>query len=85
MTQLRKFFIGVEAEAGQAVVLIAIVLLAMLMMVGLAIDAGQVYSARRAMQEAADAAAYAAAVTLYQGGTQAQALYDCGGLVSTQR
>ena len=73
MKHLRKFFIGVEAEAGQAVVLIAIVLLAMLMMVGLAIDAGQVYSARRAMQESADAAAYAAAVTLYQGGTQAQA------------
>ena len=73
MNQLRKFFIGVEAEAGQALILIAILLLAMLMMVGLAIDAGQVYSARRAMQESADAAAYAAAVTLYQGGTQAQA------------
>ena len=73
MKQLRKFFTGVEAEAGQAVVLIAIVLLAMLMMVGLAIDAGQLYSARRAMQESADAAAYAAAVTLYQGGNQAQA------------
>lgn len=73
MKQLRKFLIGAEAELGQAVVLVAIVLLAMLMMVGLAIDAGQLYSARRAMQEAADAAAYAAAVTLYQGGTQAQA------------
>ena len=73
MTQLRKFVIGAEAELGQAVVLIAIVLLGMLMMVGLAIDAGQLYSARRAMQEAADAAAYAAAVTLYQGGTQTQA------------
>ena len=73
MKQLRKFLIGAEAEAGQAVVLIAIVLLGMLMMVGLAIDAGQLYSARRAMQESADAAAYAAAVTLYQGGTQAQA------------
>lgn len=73
MKELRKFLIGAEAELGQAVVLIAIVLLAMLMMVGLAIDAGQLYSARRAMQESADAAAYAAAVTLYQGGTQAQA------------
>jgi len=59
-------------------VLIAIVLLAMLMMVGLAIDAGQLYSARRAMQESADAAAYAAAVTLYQGGTQAQAFAAAG-------
>jgi Putative Flp pilus-assembly TadE/G-like len=73
MKQLRKFLIGADAELGQAVVLIAIVLLGMLMMVGLAIDAGQLYSARRAMQESADAAAYAAAVTLYQGGTQAQA------------
>jgi hypothetical protein len=73
MKQLRKFLIGAEAELGQAVVLIAIVLLGMLMMVGLAIDAGQLYSARRAMQESADAAAYAAAVTLYQGGTQSQA------------
>ena len=73
MTKLRAFWCGVEAEAGQAIVLIAITMLAMLMIVGLAIDAGQLYSARRAMQEAADAAAYAGAVTLYQGGTQAQA------------
>ena len=73
MSTLRKFFVGAEAEVGQAVILIAIVLLGMLMMVGVAIDAGQVYSARRAMQEAADAAAYAGAVTLYQGGSQGQA------------
>jgi Flp pilus assembly protein TadG len=71
---MRTFFIGAQAEAGQAIVLIAIVLLGMLTMVGLAIDAGQLYSARRAMQEAADAAAYAGAVTLYQGGTQTQAI-----------
>ncbi|OLC54912.1 MAG: hypothetical protein AUH85_10540 [Chloroflexi bacterium 13_1_40CM_4_68_4] len=70
---LRAFFIGSESEGGQAIILIAITLLGMLMMVGVAIDAGQVYSARRAMQEAADAAAYAASVTLYQGGSQAQA------------
>lgn len=73
MTQLRTFLSGAQAELGQAVVLIAIVLLAMLMMVGLAIDAGQLYSARRTMQEAADAAAYAAAVTLYRGGAPAAA------------
>jgi len=70
---LKKFFIGSEAELGQAVVLIAITLLGMLMIVGVAIDAGQVYSARRAMQEAADAAAYAGAVTIYNGGSQGQA------------
>lgn len=73
MRQLRCFFLGAEAEGGQAIVLIAITLLGMLMMVGVAIDAGQLYSARRAMQEAADAAAYAGAVTLYQGGTQTAA------------
>ena len=70
---LRAFWSGKDSEAGQAIVLIAITMLAMLMIVGLAIDAGQVYSARRAMQEAADAAAYAGSVTLYQGGTQTQA------------
>ena len=73
LNTLRKFFVGGEAEAGQALILIAMVFLGMLMMVGVAIDAGQVYSARRAMQEAADAAAYAGAVTLYQGGSQGQA------------
>ncbi len=73
MRALKNFFAGTEAEFGQALILIAIVFLGMLMMVGVAIDAGQVYSARRAMQEAADAAAYAGAVTLYQGGSQGQA------------
>jgi hypothetical protein len=73
MKALRSFFRGDQSEGGQAIILIAITLLGMLMMVGLAIDAGQVYSARRAMQEAADAAAYAGSVTLYEGGSQAQA------------
>jgi len=73
MRRLRAFAIGRESEDGQAIVLIAMTLLAMLMMVGVAIDAGQVYSARRAMQEAADAAAYAGSVTLYQKGSQDQA------------
>jgi len=51
--------------------MVAIVLTALLMSVGLAIDSGQLYFAHRAMQEAADAAAYAGAVVLYQpGGTQ---------------
>ena len=73
MRKLTGFWIGAEAEAGQAIVLIAVTLLGMLVMVGLALDAGQLYSVRRAMQEGADAAAYAASITLYQGGTQAQA------------
>ncbi len=72
MKRFGAFWHGPESENGQAIILIAITMLGMLMMVGLAIDAGQLYSARRAMQEAADAAAYAGSVTLYQGGTQAQ-------------
>lgn len=70
---VRKFWRGGESEGGQAVVLIAIVFLAMLMVVGLAIDAGQLYVARRTMQEAADAGAYAGAVVRYQGGSVGQA------------
>lgn len=53
-------------EGGQAVVLIAVTLLGLIMMVGLAIDAGQLYTARRSAQEAADAGAYAGAVVHYQ-------------------
>ena len=73
MTTLRAFFRAGEGEAGQAILLVATTMLGMLMMVGLAIDAGQLYSARRTMQEAADAGAYAGAVVLYQKGTQAEA------------
>lgn len=46
--------------------LVAITMTAMLFAVGLAIDTGQLFVARRAAQEAADAAAYAGAVVLYQ-------------------
>jgi Flp pilus assembly protein TadG len=72
MTTLRRFF--AREEEGQAVVLLAILMLALLFMVGLAIDAGQLYSNKRFEQEAADAAAFAGAVILYQGGTGAQAV-----------
>jgi Flp pilus assembly protein TadG len=72
MKQLRSFF-GNEGEEGQALILFAILMLALLFAVGLAIDAGQLYSAKRTEQEAADAAAFAGAVVLYQGGTGAQA------------
>ncbi|HEV8536095.1 MAG TPA: pilus assembly protein TadG-related protein [Candidatus Limnocylindria bacterium] len=74
MNSLRRFFFGREGEQGQAVVLFAILMLALLFAVGLAIDAGQLYSAKRTEQEAADAAAFAGAVVLYQGGTNAQAI-----------
>jgi Flp pilus assembly protein TadG len=74
MNSLRRFFGRDGGEEGQAVVLFAIMLLALLFAVGLAIDAGQLYSAKRAEQEAADAAAFAGAVVLYQGGTGAEAI-----------
>ena len=63
-----------EGEGGQAVILFAILMLALLFMVGLAIDAGQLYSSKRTEQEAADSAAFAGAVILYQGGSGAQAI-----------
>lgn len=68
MRPLRRFQDLAREEDGQAIVLIATVLLGMLMFVGLAIDAGQLYVARRTAQEAADAGAYAAAVYIYQSG-----------------
>ncbi len=54
-------------------ILAAAMMLMLIMMVGLAIDAGRLYGVRRTMQEAADAGAYAGAVVLYQKGTQQQA------------
>jgi len=65
---MRRFFAG--DEEGQALVLGALMFLTMLFFVGLAIDAGQLYVAKRTEQEAADAAAFAGAVVLYQGGAQ---------------
>jgi hypothetical protein len=74
MNALNRFFGRDDGEEGQAVVLFAIVMLALLFAVGLAIDAGQLYSAKRSEQEAADAAAFAGAVVLYQQGTGAEAI-----------
>jgi Flp pilus assembly protein TadG len=74
MNSFRRFFGRDNGEEGQAVVLFAILMLALLFAVGLAIDAGQLYSAKRSEQEAADAAAFAGAVVLYQQGTGAQAI-----------
>ena len=63
--QVHRFF-GRDEEEGQALILFAIVTLALLFAVGLAIDGGQLYSAKRTEQEAADAAAFAGAVVVYQ-------------------
>jgi Flp pilus assembly protein TadG len=67
MNSLRRF-LGRDGEEGQAVVMFAIIMLALLFAVGLAIDAGQLYTAKRTEQEAADAAAFAGAVVIYQNG-----------------
>ncbi len=66
MSTFRRFWRGSTSEGGQAIVLIAITFLGMLMAVGLAIDSGQLFVARRTAQEAADAGAYAGAVYIYQ-------------------
>jgi Flp pilus assembly protein TadG len=66
-------FFGRESEGGQALVMIAIVFMALMFAVGLAIDAGQLFASKRTQQETADAAAFAGAVVLYQGGTVLQA------------
>jgi hypothetical protein len=60
-------------EGGQAILIVATTMLAMLFMVGLAMDAGQLYNGRRTAQEAADSAAFAGAVVLYQSGTSSDA------------
>jgi Flp pilus assembly protein TadG len=71
MSTLRRFL--TRDAHGQAIVLVALVFMVLLFAVGLAVDAGQLYSAKRTQQEAADSAAFAGAVVLYQGGTAAQA------------
>lgn len=72
MRTLWSFF-GRGSGGGQAIVMIAIIFMALMFAVGLAIDAGQLFAAKRGQQEAADAGAFAGAVVLYQGGTVLQA------------
>ena len=71
MNALRRFF-GRDQD-GQAIVLVAVLILGLLVAVGLAIDSGELFNGRRTAQEAADAGAFAGAVVLYQGGTVTQA------------
>ncbi len=60
-------------EGGQALVLIALAIAALMLGIGLALDTGQLFVARRAMQTASDAAAWAGATVLYSGGNASQA------------
>ncbi len=57
-----------EDQAGQAIILGALVFMTLLFAVGLAIDTGQLFVAKRTEQEAADAASFAGAIVIYQGG-----------------
>ena len=58
---------------GQALIIIAVALGALLLGIGLGLDTGQLFVARRAIQTAADAGAWAGATVLYAGGSAAQA------------
>jgi len=60
-------------EGGQALILIAAALGGLLLGIGLALDTGQLFVARRAAQTAADAGAWAGAAVLYAGGSAALA------------
>ena len=62
--------LGRAGEEGQALVLIAITMMAMMFAIGLAIDAGTLFVAKRTMQEAADSAAFAGGVVLWQDPTK---------------
>jgi len=60
-------------DRGQALFIIAAALGGLLLGIGLALDTGQLFVARRAAQTAADAGAWAGATILYSGGSAAQA------------
>lgn len=64
---------GVERQRGQAIVLFALSIVAIIAMVGLVIDGGAVYAQRRGQQSAADLAALAGANALLNGDIQGQA------------
>lgn len=56
--------ISLKDQAGQSVVIIALVMIGLVAMVGLAIDGGEVYLSRRDAQNASDAGAFAGARVL---------------------
>ncbi len=63
-------------EGGQALILIVFGILALVGIVGLAVDGGNAYSDRRKAQNAADAAALAGALARIQGADFVQAVLD---------
>jgi Flp pilus assembly protein TadG len=67
---------GESNDRGQTIVLFAMVLVAVVAMVGLVIDGGATYGQRRLQQNAADMAALAGATTEINGGTSAAVQAD---------
>ncbi len=67
---------GMKDESGQVIIVTAFSLVAILASVGLAVDVGTMYRARRVLQSAADAGAIAAAVELPYGDATAAAQAD---------
>lgn len=61
-------------EDGQSVVLIGLMMVGLISGLGLVIDGGRAYAARRQSQNASDAICFAAARVLLVGGTEAQVL-----------
>lgn len=68
MMRMRRFRQYRDDERGQVVILVGVMFMTMLFAVGLAVDAGQLFVAKRTEQEAADAASWAGAIVIYQGG-----------------
>jgi uncharacterized membrane protein len=62
---------GSVSESGQALVLVAVLLLGLVAVVGLATDGGLVFAQRRELQNLADAAALAGAMQLDEGAYRA--------------
>jgi len=63
----RRYLMNIKQERGQAIVLVALALVALIAAVGLAIDGGRVYQTRREAQNAADSSALAGARLLLGG------------------
>jgi uncharacterized membrane protein len=68
----RKLATIMRSEEGQSLIVIAVVMIGLIALMGLAIDGGNLFLQRRNAQNAADAAALAGTRLL------AQAIYTCG-------
>ncbi len=69
MTQFDNRFRNSQRRSGQVVVLVALGLIVLIAMVGMAVDGGNLYLQKRNMQNAADAGAFAGARVLGSGNT----------------